>query len=152
MSLWSYVEKGWDYVSGAAETAYDYATDYYEGSFLDKTISGASDFLGTDAGQFAAGYAKEALFGKSGVPQFGAPKGARMSGSGRASVGSSAYQASPVDLGYTARVQNAVRTAQNARTGSAIEQTIRKLSTRPSKGPLLNLAQSQIRVSPRSRG
>jgi len=151
MSLWSYVEKGWDYVSGAASTAYEAASDYYEGSFLDKTISGASDFLGTDAGKSVAGYAKEALFGESGTPKFGAPKGKRVSAP-RTSAGSSAYKASPVDLGYTARVQNAVRAAQNARAGSPVGQTIRKLSTRPSKGPLLRVGQSQIKVAPRSRG
>jgi len=151
MSFWSYVEKGWDYASSAATTAYETASTYYEDSFLDKAISGASDFLGTEAGKAVAGYAQGALFGEAGMPQFGAPKGQRVSAP-RTSAGSSAYTASPVDLGYTSRVQNAIRTAENARTGSAVGQTIRKLSTRPSKGPLLRLAQSQIKVAPRSRG
>lgn len=157
-TLWDYVEQGWDYATGAAEKAYDIAegyydkaATYYEGSRLDKAITGVSNFLDTDLGKTAT-KAATALYGKTGAPQFGAPKGSRLSGGARSSVSSGTYKASAVDLGYTSKVQNAIRAAQNARAGTAIQQTVAKLQTRPARGPLIQIGASPIKVAPRARG
>jgi hypothetical protein len=151
--MWDYIQKGWDYVSGAAETVYDTASSYYEGSFLQTGVDKASDFFGSEAAKGVAGYASGALFGKSGMPEFGTPKGSRMSGGARSSAGAgTAYQATATDLGYTSKVQSAVRAAQNARAGSSIQQTVQRLQTRPAKGPLIQLGAAPIKVAPRSRG
>jgi len=158
-----YLEKGWDYVTGSGTSAthplygtsrslsgdvmgfVDSASD-----FLGSAVDEAESFLSTDLGK-VAGSAASALFGESGSPQFGAPRASRVSAP-RTSVSSGAYQASPVDLGYTAKVQNAMRVAQNARAGSPVGQTVQRLQTKPATGPLLRIAQSNIRVAPRSRG
>lgn len=151
--MWDYIERGWDYVTGKAEALYDTASAYYEDSFLSTAVDKASDFLGSEAGQYAAGYASNALFGEKGMPQFGTPKGSRMSGRAGSSAGAgTAYSATATDLGYTSKVQSAVRAAQNARAGSSIQQTVQRLQTRPAKGPLIQLGAAPIKVAPRSRG
>lgn len=153
MSFWDYVEKGWDYVSGAAETAYDVAQEYYSGSFLETAVDKTTDFFGSDLAKNVAGYASGALYGDSGMPKFGTPSGARMTGGARSSAGAgTAYQATATDLGYTSKVQSAIRSAQNARAGSSIQQTVQRLQTRPAKGPLIQLGAAPIKVAPRSRG
>lgn len=163
-SLWDYVEKGWDYATGAAETAYGYAESAYDyatadDSFLSTSwdwVSGkaqsAYDFVTSPGVGSAAKVASAALYGKSGMPQLGAPKGARLSGGARSAVSSGSYKASSVDLGYTSKVQNAIRSAQNARVGSPVQQTVARLSSRPAKGPLIQIGAAPIKVAPRSRG
>ena len=163
-SLWDYVEKGWDYAVGSAETAYEYAESAYDyatadDSFLSTSWDWASgkagqayDFLTSDAGASAAKVASAALYGKSGTPQFGSPKGGRLRGGARSAVSSGSYQASAIDLGYTSKVQNAIRAAQNARVGSPVQQTVARLSSRPAKGPLIQIGAAPIKVAPRSRG
>lgn len=157
-SLWDLVETGYEVVTGASTWADLGETwdKYYEGSFLDKALSSEWLDSSTSKGKLAsavAGKAYDSMFGKDKTPQFGAPRGARLSGSGsRAAVGSASYKTSAVDLGYTAKVQNAFRAAQNARAGSAVAQTIQRLQTKPAKGPLLQLGTTPINVAPRSRG
>lgn len=162
----SYLEKGWNYVTGSSTTVnhplYGASTSRSlsgdltglasrAGDVFDTIGDRAESFLTSDLGSKVAGTAAKSLFGESGTPKFGAPSAGRVRAP-RTSVSSGAYQATPVDLGYTAKVQNAMRVAQNARAGSPVGQTIQRLQTKPAKGPLLQVAQSNIRVAPRSRG
>ena len=149
--MWDLIQRGWDAVTGAASTVYDTVAGAYEGSFLDKALSG--DLLEkTKTTMDIAGQAKTLLYGEKGMPQFGTPKGQRVSSASRSAVSSGAYKSSAVDLGYTAKVQNAIRAANNARAGSVVAQTVQKLQTRPAKGPLLQLGTTPIKVTPRARG
>lgn len=151
--FWDVVTTGWNVVTGDA-TFSDFtstASRAYEGSFLDRALSG--DLLDkTKTAAEIAGQAKTLLYGEKGMPQFGTPKGQRLSSGSRSAVSSGSYKASAVDLGYTAKVQNAVRAASNARAGSVIAQTVQQLRTRPAKGPLLQLGTTPIKVTPRARG
>lgn len=127
------------------------AYDVGVGSFLTTTAGdiwdSATSWAGSiDAGEFAAGAAKS-LWGASGTPKASAVKGSRLSGSSRSSGVTGSYKASPVDLGYTAKVQNALRTAMNSQVGSgSIEATLAMLRARQSRGPLLQIPEATISV------
>jgi len=138
-----------------------YANDFIDspdvgvGSFL---TSSASDMWNTasswasssgfsfDAGKFATA-AAAALYGKDGMPTAGTPKAGRLSGSARSSGTTGSYKASAVDLGYTSKVQNALRTAMNSQVGSgSIEATLAMLRARQAKGPLLQIPEATISI------
>jgi len=142
MAFLDYLDTGIKWLTGKESVA----STAYEDSFL-------QDFIENDIVKTVSKKAAASIFDKEKM-QLNAPsvKGKRVSGA-RTPAGSTAgYKASAVDLGYTAKVQNAFRAAQNARVGSPVQQTVQKLATKPSKGPLLALnMQSQIQVAPRSK-
>lgn len=163
--MFDLLEKGWNYLTGTAGSSnvtgsaslFDLSSSVSSGwgqslyGDASKIVSGVGSFLSSDAGQATAKFASNALFGKSGVPEFGTPKGQRLSAP-RGSSGSQMAQAGSVDMGMTARVQNAARiAANNAQAGSPIRGTFEKLASRPARGPLLRLDSPAIRVSSRAR-
>lgn len=125
------------------------------GSFLTSTAGDIWDTASSwassspfsfDASKFATS-AATALWGEGGMPKADKVKGGRLSGSARSSGTTGSYKANPVDLGYTAKVQNALRTAMNSQTGSgSIEATLAMLRARQSKGPLLQIPEATISV------
>jgi len=133
----------------------DAVTNLYTDSFLETVVdtgvdvyNRVDDFLESPTGQTARTLAMKQL-GKGAQTQM--PRGARIS----APTGGSTlaqYSASQADLGFTANVQNMARNAYNAKAGSAVGQTVQRLSTRPAKGANIPLETAQVRVAPRSRG
>lgn len=149
MSFLSYLDKGISLLTGSDNVA----STAYQDSFLEDVVGGVSSFFGNEIVKGVAGAASASIFDAKKM-KLNAPsvQGKRISGA-RTPAGSTAgYKASAVDLGYTAKVQNAFRAAQNARVGSPVQQTVQKLATKPAKGPLLSLnTTSQIRVAPRAK-
>lgn len=148
MDFFGLLEKGWKAASEFGTEAYDVVESY-----LDKGI-GFLDAVGENKMVSSiAGFAAKSLFN----PETGALKGSGVKGQRMSSVspsaGSAAYKASAVDMGYTAKVQNAIRAAQNARVGSKIDTTIGYISSKPAKGPLLKLDSdaAKIAVAPRAK-
>ena len=158
--MFDLLEKGWNYLTGSATQSVghplygDYTSKFSSSSLLGDLGSAAKSvgsFLSSDAGQATAKFASNALFGKSGMPEFGTPKGQRVSAP-RGSTGAQMAKAGSVDMGMTARVQNAARIASNnAQAGSPIRGTFEKLASRPARGPLLRLEAPNVRVSSRAR-
>lgn len=149
--MFDLLKKGWDVVFGSATVDPGDSSLIGSDGFITRAFDTATDFLGSKAGQTTAQFASQALFGKSGMPEFGTPKGKRLSAP-RGSSGSQMAKAGSVDMGITPRVKNAANVAaQNAQAGSPIRGTFDKLASRPSKGPLLRLDSPAIRVSPRAR-
>jgi len=155
---WNYVETGWNYITGSgADTLVGDISSAYSGSWLETAVAKTDNFLDSGTGQAIIGGAKSAFFSDKG--QYtgigNTMKGGRLSGSARTSsgTGSGAYTASAVDMGYTARVQDAIRAASNARTGSgSVYETMAALKSRPAQGPLIKLGGgSQVSVKPRAR-
>jgi hypothetical protein len=152
MNLLGYLDKAAEWVGFDAGAV----SNLYEDSFLSdvigvgvKAYDKVTDFLDTDFGNKAAGYMMQQL---SDPKQNGKMpiRGGRVS-SGAGSVGQASYKASAVDMGFTPKVMQAYRNAQNARAGSSIQSAVQRLQTRPSKGPTVALGTSQIKVAPRSR-
>lgn len=116
-------------------------------------IPDTPDWLNVDAAKFATSVGTS-LWGESGTPKASGVKGTKMSGAGRGAASSGSYKASAVDLGYTSKVQNALRTAMNTQVGSgSVEATLAMLRARQSKGPLLQIPEATISVkSKRMRG
>lgn len=144
MGLLTVLEKGWDSLFGSVTASPGYDSVSSSGGFFTQAWDKTASFLGSDAGKATAGFAGKAIFGDSSAPKFNAPKGQRISAPG-GSASARLSQAGAVDMGITARVQNAARIAQNnSVAGSSIRGTIERLSSRPSRGPLLSLASSSI--------
>lgn len=126
--LTSSASSAWDTVSGAATNVWDSATDWFD----------------VDVGKFASS-AATALYGKDGKPDIGTVKGAKMSGSARSSGVTGSYKATAADLGYTAKVQNAMQAAMNSQMGgSPVTNTIGMLRSRQARGPLLQIPEATI--------
>jgi len=149
MSFLSYLDKGISLLTGSENVA----STAYKDSFLEDIVGGVGEFFGNEIVKGVAGAASSSIFDQKKM-KLNAPsvQGKRISGA-RTPAGSTAgYKASAVDLGYTSKVQNAFRAAQNARVGSPVQQTVQKLATKPAKGPLLALnTGSQINVAPRAK-
>lgn len=148
-NLFDYLEKGWDYVSDTAEDVYDYASDAVKSGYeyVSSTATSVGDWYSDNKDWIAptAGFVAKTLYGEDGVPTASAPKAPSAPGA-RAAAGSSSYSASAADLGYTARVRNAARVAQNAKAGGSVQGTIQRLASRPSRGPLLRIEAPSINV------
>lgn len=140
-----------------ANTVTSFADDLWEGA---KTVgsnlmAGKSAFTDTAVGSFlnanpiigkAAGYAFEGMFGKDGGLKSPAVRGQRMS-SVPTSAGSSRFESSAADMGFTDRVQNAMRTAyRSAPQNSVIGQSIAAIRAKQATGPLLQISQPAIAV------
>lgn len=167
MSLWSditntvgavgdWASDVWDTTSAIAGNAWqDISTEAdvnwfsgtsLQGGWLDTTTTAIGSFLDNPIIKAGAGYAMNSMFDKNGNLQSPSVKGARLSGS-RQSAGSSQFSSSAADLGFTDRVQNAMRTIRNAGVGGGtIQDTVARLQTRPARGPLLDITAPQVAV------
>lgn len=117
------------------------------GGWLDSTTMAIGSFLDNPIVKAGAGYALNSMVSKDGTLKSPSVKGSRMSGSARQSSGSSQFSASAADLGFTDRVQNAMRTIRNSNVGSGtIQDTVARLQSRPARGPLLDITAPQVAV------
>ena len=144
------LEKGWNTLFGSSTVDLGDSSLIGSDGFITRGFNSATDFLGSKAGKSVAGFASKALFGEDKLPEFGTPKGSRVSAP-RGSTGAAMAKAGSVDMGMTARVQNAARIASNnAQAGSPIQGTFQRLQARQARGPLLRLESSQIAIKPRA--
>lgn len=121
------------------------------GTFLDDNIISPISNIDMKTVAGTAKATSELLYGKSGTPTYGSPK-AKMISANTSGAPSGSYQASAVDLGYTPKVQNAMRAIQSSRIpGGAIDATIQMLRSRQAQGPLLRIAQTPIDVKSRAK-
>lgn len=146
-----------DFFSTVAKTVTTFADDVWEGAVKvgSNLMEGNSAFAGTAVGSFlnanpiigkAAGYAFEGMFGKDGGLKSPAVRGQRMS-SVPTAAGSSNFQSSAADMGFTDRVQNAMRTAyRSAPQNSVVGQSIAAIRAKQATGPLLQISQPSIAV------
>jgi hypothetical protein len=113
----------------------------------------AKSWATSDSVKNWAGATGAILYGKSGFkPTAPSVKGARLSGAS-SPAGSSQFNASAVDLGYTGKVQNAMNAISRGRVvGGAIDGTVAMLRARGMTGPLLQISQTPINVRSRAKG
>lgn len=150
-SLLDYLDRGAK-VLGFGDTA---VSTLYQDSFLEDVIDfGVSAYdkvdklLSTPTGQAAKELAMK-QFAKG--SQFQPRGGARMSSAGKMGSTLASYAASKADLGYTAKVQDMARFAQNAQAGTSIDYTVSRVSGRPAKGVNIPVEYAQIGNVSRSR-
>lgn len=146
--MWETLTNAWGYVSGAVSSA-------YKDSFLESLYEGAEDVY-ESAQAFGkrnplltefAGAAVKSVTSKDAKASL--PSGKRTSI--RSGVEAGSYKASATDLGFTPRVLDKIRTAQNSQVGGSIQGTLSRLQSRPSRGPTIGLQATPISVQPRSR-
>jgi hypothetical protein len=146
--MWEELQNAWGYVSGAVSSAYSgsFLESLYEsaeGAYESAQAFGKRNPLLTEF----AGAAAKSLTGKD--SRAALPSGKRTSI--RSGVQAGSYKASPADLGFTPRVLDKIRAAQNSQVGGSIQGTLSRLQGRPSKGPTIGLQATPIAVQPRSR-
>lgn len=151
-SLLDYLDRGAKAL-GFGDTA---ASTLYEDSFLESVVDfgvGAynkvDDFLESKPGQVAKELAMK-QFAKGAT--FQQPRGgARMSSAGSMGSTLASYAASKADLGYTAKVQDMARFANNAQAGTSIDYTVARVSGRPAKGVNIPVEYARVGGVSRSR-
>ena len=151
-SLLDYLDRGAKAL-GFGDTA---VSTLYQDSFLEDVIDfgvGAynkvDNLLSSPTGQAAKELAMK-QFAKGST--FQQPRGgSRMSSAGKMGSTLASYAASKADLGYTAKVQDMARFAQNAQAGTSIDYTVSRVSGRPAKGVNIPVEYAQIGNVSRSR-
>ena len=117
---------------------------------------GTQGFLGsiqaeanTPLGKFATwGYNEFMSNRKQGAKNL--PKAQRVSRPG-SSAGQALKGAGATNMGITASAAQGARSAMNASPGSPIAVTIQRLQSRSARGPIMNLSQAGINVTPRAK-
>jgi len=146
--MWETLKNVWGTVSGTVSSA-------YSGSFLESAYESAES-LYESAQAFGkrnplltefAGAAVKSVTSKDAKASL--PSGKRTSI--RSGVDAGSYKASATDLGFTPRVLDKIRAAQNSQVGGSIQGTLSRLQSRPSRGPTIGLQATPISVQPRSR-
>jgi len=151
-SLLDYLDRGAKYL-GFGDSA---ASSLYQDSFLEDVIDfGVSaynkvdSFLESPTGQTAKELAMK-QFAKGST--FQQPRGgARMSSAGKMGSTLASYAASKADLGYTAKVQDMARFADNAKAGTSIDYTVARVNGRPAKGVNIPVEYARVGGVSRSR-
>lgn len=146
--MWEILQQGWNSVS-------TWVSEAYKGSFLETAYETAeSAYEKTQAWGKAnplaasfAGSAVKSLTSKETAKNL--PRAKRPSIQSGVQAGS--YAATSTNMGFTPRVIDKIRAAQNSKVGGSIQGTLDRLQTRPSRGPTLSVTQPQISVKPRSR-
>jgi len=150
-SLLDYLDRGAKAL-GFGDTV---ASTLYQDSFLEDVIDfgvGAynkvDSFLESKTGQAAKELAMQ-QFAKG--SQFQPQGGKRISRAGSMGSTLASYAASKADLGYTAKVQDMARFANNAQAGTSIDYTVARVSGRPAKGVNIPVEYARVGGVSRSR-
>ena len=150
-SLLDYLDRGAKAL-GFGDTV---ASTLYQDSFSEDVIDfgvGAynkvDSFLESKTGQAAKELAMQ-QFAKG--AQFQPRGGSRISSAGKMGSTLASYAASKADLGYTAKVQDMARFANNAQAGTSIDYTVARVSGRPAKGVNIPVEYARVGGVSRSR-
>lgn len=143
-SFWERMEDNWkDYYRTGSYAEGSWLRTQYKDSFAESFLGSGN--IGAMAGSVYSMMqdSRSGSGGKSSQQKM--PKAGNRRTSAGKSVAAGTFKAGKVDLGYTARVDEAIRKLSTSRTPE-IAATYRRLNAKKSRGPLISLESPEIRV------